>query len=283
MMTQIKQFSILAGLLGLTLMFVGCSDSDSPTNTTQNEFPTVQGILIEPNAAVYVDDTITLSPQTDDPDDDHIRYVWSKTGGTFDPVEAVGPSIQWTAPGVQGTYQIVVIGDDGNGGTSTKHLDINTYGGDQSGTVDMVGGVQLNPIGGNAILGHIDAGDTLVLVWDGASPVTADSTRPDETKYAPNGARLDAATLTVVSPPQFGSAAGLPLVNAARYALIAKIGSDGGWFELTPGPDADSNGIPDYFTAVAPTRGKVYLGMNEQEDLLQDNTGYWRFSFTMTH
>jgi hypothetical protein len=283
MMTQFKKFSVLTALLGLTLMVVGCSGSDNPTDPNQNNFPTVLGILINPNAPVYVDDTITLSPQTEDPNNDHIRYVWSSTAGMFNPVEAVGPSVQWTAPSTQGISQIVVVGDDGNGGTSQKHIDINTYGGDQSGTVDMVSGVRLNPIGGNSIIGHIDAGDTLTLVWDGGSPVTADSTRPDETKYAPNGARLHATTLAVLSPPQFGSATGLPLVNAARYALIAKIGPEGDWFEFTPGPDANANGIPDFFTAVAPTRGKVYLGMNEQENLLQDNTGFWRFAFTINH
>ncbi len=284
MMTQFKQFSAVTALVGLMLIFVGCDrSSKSPTNPAHNDFPTIQGIQIQPNASVYVDDLITLTPQTNDPDHDQIRYVWSSTAGTFNPVEAVGPSVKWKAPGTQGTYQIVVVGDDANGGTSQKHLDIKTYGGDQSGTIDLVSGIQLNPIGGNAILGHIDAGDTLTLVWDGASPVTADSTRPDETKYAPNGARLDAATLAVASPPQYGAAADLPIATAARYTLIAKIGSDGKWFEFTPGPDANGNGIPDYFTVTAPARGKVYLGMNEQKNLLQDNTGFWRFSFTINH
>ncbi|MCP4396271.1 MAG: hypothetical protein GY801_03030 [bacterium] len=284
MKKQFRTLRIFATLLGVALMFGGCdgsSDNDSPTDP--NNFPSVQGIQISPNAAVYVDDTITLTPATIDPDSDHIRYTWSNDAGVFNPVEAVGPTIKWTAPSTAGRYEVVVVGDDANGGTSQKHINIRTYGGDQSGTVDVVGGVELNPLGKLSAIGYIDAGDTLVLVWDTASPVTTDSTRPDQTKYAPDGSRLNASTLAQVSTPQYGYADGLPSRNGARYSLVGKIGSDGDWFDFTPGPDSNGDGIPDSFTASAPVRGKVLLGLNEHQDLLKDNTGFWRFSFTISH
>ena len=283
MMTLLKKLRILAALLGVALVVVGCDGSSDNPTSSQNNFPSVQGIQISPNAAVYVDDTITLSPTTVDSDADEIRYTWSKDAGSFNPVEAVGPSIKWTAPSTAGTYEVVVVGDDGNGGTSQKNLNIKTYGGNQSGTVDVIGGVELNPVGELTDIGYIDEGDILVLRWDKASPVTTDSTRPDQTKYAPDGSRLDASTLTVVSPPQYGYADGLPSRNAARYCLVGKIDADGDWFDFTRGADADGDGIPDTFTATAPARGKVFLGINEHKDLLKDNTGYWRLSFTITH
>lgn len=282
MRMQFKHLTFAVALLGMAAL-TGCSDSDSsPTSAKQNDFPSVQGIQISPNAPVYVDDVVTLSPATVDPNNDEIRYTWSTDAGAFNPEEAVGPSIKWTAPSVAGTYTVVVVGDDGNGGTSQKHLAIKTLGGNQSGTVDVVGGLRANPVGGTSDIGYIDSGDTVTLVWDNASPITTDSTRPDETKYAPDGSRLDPTNNGVVSTPQYGYADGLPARNGARYALIGRVES-GEWFEFMPGADADGNGIPDSFSAIAPARGRLFLGMNEQNDLLQDNTGFWRFAFTITH
>lgn len=283
MTRRLRYFTILVTLLGSVFLMSGCSDDDNPTTPKQNNFPTIEGISINPNAAIYADDTVTLTPVTTDPDNDVLRYTWSKNAGTFNPTEAVGDSIQWTAPSALGTYQVVVVGDDGNGGTSQKHIDLKVYGGNQNGQIDVVGGVRLNPVGGNSDIGYIDKGDTIVLVWDKASPVTVDGTRPDETKYAPDGSRLNAATLAVISAPQFGYSDGLPARDAARYSIIGKIGDKGGWFEFTNGSDGDGDGIPDSFSAVAPNRGKLYLSLNEQDALLADNTGYWRFSFTITH
>lgn len=284
MSTWLRKLSVFVVLVGFTLVFVGCGDDDSPTKPEeyQNNFPTVQGIQISPNAPVYADDTITLKAVSTDPDNDALRYIWSKNAGMFNPVEAVGESLQWTAPSSNGDYQVTVFGDDGNGGTSQKHLDIPVFGGNQSGTIDVVGGVRMSPVGGTTTVGYVDVGDTITLVWDKASTVTTDSTRPDETKYAPDGSQLDSATLGVTYPPQFGYAEGLPSENAARYSIVGKF-DGGGWFAFTAGADTDGDGIPNSFTATAPNRGKVYLSINEQEDLLLDNTGYWRMSFTITH
>ena len=284
MMTRFRTFSIVAALLGMTLMFSGCDNYDGPTVPLQdqNEFPSVQGIQVSPNAQIYVDDTVTLTPQTIDPNNDIIRYTWSKNAGEFDPVEAVGPSIEWTTPPTRGTYSVIAIGDDGNGGTSQRQIDLDVYGGNQSGRVDVVAGVRANPVGGTSAIGYIDAGDILTLTWDPASPVTTDSTRPDETKYAPDGSRLNATTLAVISAPQFGFAEGLPVRNAARYSLIGRI-QGGEWFEFTPGPDTNGDGIPDSYSVVAPARGRIFLSLNEQEALLVNNTGFWRFSFTIAH
>lgn len=285
MMTRVRIFTFLVLFLGITLVFVGCIDDDDsiPPETDRNEFPTVQEIVISPNAPIYVDDTITLTAVSIDPDNDLLRYTWAKNAGTFNPIEAVGESIQWTAPSTNGTYQVTVVGDDGNGGTSQKHIDLQVYGGDQSGTSDVVGKVRLNPVGGLDTLGYVSAGDTIVLVWDKASPVTTDSTQPDETKYAPDGSQLNPISLAADFPPQYGAADGLPDQNAARYALIGRIGDEGDWFPLNYGTDTDGDGIPNSFSVITPERGKLYLSLNEQESLLLDNTGYWRMSFTISH
>ncbi len=280
----LKKYMMLVALLGATMAFGGCSggdDGDNPTDPNQNNFPSIQGVQISPNAAIYVEDTVTLSPVTQDPNDDEIRYVWSKSAGTFNPSEAVGASVQWTAPVTRGTYQIVVVGDDANGGTSQKHAELIVYGGDQTGRVDAVGGVRENPVGELENLGYMDKGDVITLTWDHASPVTVDSTRPDETKYAPDGSRLNTA-LSVVSAPQYGYSDGLPVRNAARYSLIGKI-DDGAWFEFAKGADSNGDGMPDSFSVTAPARGKLIVSINEQNNLLADNTGYWRLAFTIEH
>lgn len=282
MRTMHKIIPLLVIALGMGLGVAGCDKDNHVTGPDQNNFPTVQGITIAPNAPVFVGDRVTLTPVTSDPNSDHIRYTWTKNAGEFDPIEAVGPQITWIAPATMGIYQVTVVGDDGNGGTSQKYLDLNVIGGNQSGKVDMVGGVRVNPTGGLTNVGYVDTGDLITLVWDHASPITIDSTRPDQTKYAPDGSRVDPLSLGVVSDPQFGAADGLPAQNAARYCLLGRIES-GSWFAFTGGADADADGIPDSFTAIAPARGKLLLGLNEQESLLADNTGFWRFSFTLTH
>jgi hypothetical protein len=287
MRTLYGKYTVLIVLLGLSLFFVGCSDSDSdndsPTTSEnyQNNFPVVQNILITPDDPVYVDDIVTLTAVTSDPDDDVLRYSWTKTAGEFDPVEATGESLEWTAPASNGTYEVTVYSDDGNGGTSNKAVDIPVYGGNQSGTVEVIGGARLNPVGGTSSVGYVDAGDTITLVWDVNSTVTIDATRPDQTKYAPDGSQVDSTTLAVVFPPQYGYAEGLPTESAARYSIVGKLES-GSWFAFTPGADTDGDGIPESFSAVAPSRGKVYLSVNEQESLLLDNTGNWTMDFTIT-
>ena len=282
MTIRLRKLTILIALLGTAFIFGGCSDDDDSPTDPQNDFPTVQGVTITPDAAIFADDTVTLQAISTDPDKDELRYTWSKDAGAFNPVEAVGESINWTAPSTRGIYEVTVVGDDGNGGTSQKHINLTVYGGNQAGTVDVVGGLRANPVGGTANLGYVDAGDTIKIVWHKSNSITADSTRPDETKYAPDGSRVN-GSLTLVSAPQFGYAEGLPESNAARYSVIARIGDSGDWFSFGSQSDQDGDGIDDTFIVTAPTRGKLYLSLNEQEDLLVDNTGFWRFDFLITH
>jgi len=283
MTMRLRKLTILIALLGTTaLIFSGCSDDDDSPTSSQNEFPTVHGVTITPDAAIYADDTVKLTAVSTDPNDDSLRYTWSKENGTFDPVEAVGESINWTAPSTRGNYNVVVVGDDGNGGTSQIQTTLTVYGGDQSGTVDVVGGLRATPVGGNDNLGYVDAGDTIQIVWNGTSPIITDSTRPDETRYAPDGSRVD-SSLNLVTSPQFGYADGLPERDAARYSVIGRIGDDGDWFVFSSQSDQDGDGINDTFTVAAPSRGKLYLSLNEQESLLVDNTGFWRFDFVINH
>ncbi len=268
--TTIRMLGMMAVLV---MALVGCGDgSDNPTEPEeyQNNFPTVESIAINPNAAIFVDDLVTLSAVSSDPDDDTLRYTWAKTGGEFDPPEAVGESIQWTAPPTSGTVQVTVVGDDGNGGTSQKHLDLEVIGGDQSNiTVDVVGGVYMTPTGDLTNLGYVDAGDAITLVWDGLSTINVNATQPTTSHYAPDGTNTDLGTA-----PEYGWAEELPQPDAARYSLVGRI-DEGEWFGFTQSGNT--------FTAIAPARGKLFLSINEQQALLADNTGYWRMTFSNAH
>lgn len=275
MMTRFSKLGLLGVWLGSLLVFTGCGggSSDSPTDPIHddNEFPTVVNINITPANAIFVGDTVTLTPMTTDPNADALRYTWTKSTGTFNPLEAVGSSIQWTAPDVAGVYQVIVVADDGNGGTSRKQLDLQVLGGNQSGiAVDVVGGKDKNPVGGVTDLGYVDKGDTVTLVWDGGSPINVNANQPTINDYAPDGTNLDTGT-----PPQYGWADGLPNVNAARYCLVGQIAGTSDWFTFTQAGNV--------FTAVAPARGRLFLRINEQDALLVDNTGYWHLIFSNAH
>jgi hypothetical protein len=53
-----------------------------------------------------------------DPDGDSLTYSWSVSGGTIDD-PTVNP-MMWTTPGSDGTYDITLVVEDGNGGIDTK-------------------------------------------------------------------------------------------------------------------------------------------------------------------
>lgn len=273
MRTSNLKYLLLTIMLSSVLLFTGCSDDDPVSaGEDQNGFPTVHEIAITPADAIFVDDTVTLKAVATDPENDPLRFVWAKSNGTFDPAEAVGEEILWTAPGAAGNYEITVVGDDGNGGTSQRNVFLKVIGGDQSNIrVDNVGGVRMNPVGELTDMGYVDAGDTMTLVWDGASYVTVDGTQPTMSQYEPDGTNASTG-----AEPQFGFADGLPARDAARYSLIGKIGDDGEWFSI---PHTSGN----TYSAIAPNRGKLYLSVNEQESLLLDNTGFWRFTFSSVH
>jgi hypothetical protein len=50
-----------------------------------------------------------------DPDGDNLTYTWTADNGT---IKGTGPTITWTSPGRDGTYNITLIVSDGRGGST---------------------------------------------------------------------------------------------------------------------------------------------------------------------
>jgi hypothetical protein len=80
---------------------------------------------------VYVDsgDTITVTCNASDPDNDPLTYTWSSTGGR---VDGSGPQVRWLSAGTAvGPYSITAKVDDGRGGyassTVNVHVDPKPY------------------------------------------------------------------------------------------------------------------------------------------------------------
>ncbi len=68
-------------------------------------------------------DTIVLTAQCNDPDNDQVTYKWTTTGGT---VDGTGAEVHWR-PGdaKEGSYTASVVCDDGRGGTATASTNFN--------------------------------------------------------------------------------------------------------------------------------------------------------------
>lgn len=70
---------------------------------------------------------MTLYPKTaseikciaSDPDGDQVDFKWSCTGGSL---SDAGPVVTWKAPNSYGDYHIMVIAEDGGGGSTQAIL-----------------------------------------------------------------------------------------------------------------------------------------------------------------
>jgi hypothetical protein len=65
--------------------------------------------------------TINLTANVSDDNGDPITYNWSVTGGSF---SGSGSSVDWTAPGTEGIYQITLTAQDDEGLSATKTVSI---------------------------------------------------------------------------------------------------------------------------------------------------------------
>ena len=82
--------------------------------------PVIESLTAKP-LRVKKANTSVIKCVAADPDGDELTYRWEATGGN---ISGGGPTITWTAPGIEGSYIIRVIATDSLGGGASKDLAI---------------------------------------------------------------------------------------------------------------------------------------------------------------
>jgi outer membrane protein OmpA-like peptidoglycan-associated protein len=107
----------LRAAAGLVLHFGG-----NPPPPPPNHAPTVTLTANPTKVVAGSNDTVVLTADCKDPDNDPLTYKWTSTGGNID---GSGAETRWNSTGVkEGTYTVTVVCDDGRSGTDTKTADI---------------------------------------------------------------------------------------------------------------------------------------------------------------
>src|SRR5581483_9261777 len=102
---------------GLVLHFGG-----NPPPPPPNHPPTVTVSANPTQIFAGSNDSIALTAQGSDADNDPLTYKWTVTGGT---IEGDGANVRWNSNGVkEGTYTATVTADDGRGGTANASTDL---------------------------------------------------------------------------------------------------------------------------------------------------------------
>ncbi len=105
-------------LVTLAVLMILASACGSAPGSAGNQPPVISSL-----EAKYM----TLYPKTaseikciaSDPDGDQVDFKWSCTGGSL---SDAGPVVTWKAPNSYGDYHIMVIAEDGGGGSTQAIL-----------------------------------------------------------------------------------------------------------------------------------------------------------------
>ncbi|MCP4129911.1 MAG: hypothetical protein GY754_02735 [bacterium] len=96
--------------------------SNSHTVTIEvNNAPTITSVTADTNP-VLAGKTASLTVVASDPEGDTLSYLWASKDGSFD--NLVGTTVNWTAPGIAGTYPVIVTVTDEHGFETTASIDI---------------------------------------------------------------------------------------------------------------------------------------------------------------
>ena len=103
---------VTLSLLAATVLNTGCA---LQPKAEQPNRPPVIDLIVGPEGWLPQTEA-PLTCIASDPDGDNLTYTWTADNGT---IKGTGPTITWTSPDRDGTYNITLIVSDGRGG-STK-------------------------------------------------------------------------------------------------------------------------------------------------------------------
>jgi len=104
-------------LLMVCLLLLSCGVVEK----LANRVPVIKRIEAD-RYTVLVGDTVTVSVEASDPDEDELTYSWSANGGTF--IKKNEAAVQWIAPAFEDVFDIAVAVKDKNGGEANDNLSI---------------------------------------------------------------------------------------------------------------------------------------------------------------
>jgi len=102
-------------MVGLPLMSCGVVEK------LANRAPVIKKIEAD-RYTVLVGDTVNVSVEASDPDEDELTYSWSANGGTF--ITRHEAAVQWIAPAFEDVFELAVAVKDKNGGEANDNLAI---------------------------------------------------------------------------------------------------------------------------------------------------------------
>jgi hypothetical protein len=116
---------LLAAMVGLALIIVGCEGEQGPPGTNPQSPPIITAVYAVPDS-IGAGEYTTLIVNAYDPNGDPLTYAWSATVGTFtSPSAAV---TNWTPPDSIALYVIsVAVSDDDGTVNNTVMVGVNAY------------------------------------------------------------------------------------------------------------------------------------------------------------
>jgi hypothetical protein len=237
MSASIRLSSVL--IATVLIATIGCS------KTADNRPPAIDSVLANPDT-IQVLGTTELTVDASDPDNNPLHFEWQCSFGTFN---GSGRSVTWQAPDFDGTFSILCVARDGEGGRDHALVDVSVlsriltgYETINSFTELLVDAARWNaqefrlPRNGNVDslcvkIDHIEGapGDMVLEIWE------EDADMPFQTILT-TPARPAAAGWhkVVVSPPHFVHG------NTDVYIVARALpGAPGGYYVLA----GDRNGV----------------------------------------
>ncbi len=119
-----RTYGMGAAILAFAALALGAGCGDDGTSPG-NRAPSMTGLAADPDT-VDPSGTCSIACVATDPDGDALTYAWNAEAGVL---SGSGATVTWTAPLVEGAYEIWVAVDDGEGHAASDTIGLRVRGG----------------------------------------------------------------------------------------------------------------------------------------------------------